>query len=93
MVAILIIESDMESDIDLIMRATEAHHRWYRDALPMIASNNVTSRKVRLLAATDLAHRYAEGVVGHRYYQGCRYIDEIEARRSNSRRGSFVRNT
>jgi len=70
----------MESDIDLIMRATEAHHRWYRDALPMIASNNVTSRKVRLLAATDLAHRYAEGVVGHRYYQGCRYIDEIEAK-------------
>jgi glycine hydroxymethyltransferase len=79
MVAILIME-DMQQDIDLIMRATEAHHTWYRDCLPMIASNNLTSRRVRLLAATDLAHRYAEGVVGHRFYQGCRYIDEIEAK-------------
>ncbi|MCK4458315.1 MAG: serine hydroxymethyltransferase, partial [Methanosarcinales archaeon] len=70
----------MQQDIDLIMRATEAHHTWYRDCLPMIASNNLTSRRVRLLAATDLAHRYAEGVVGHRFYQGCRYIDEIEAK-------------
>ena len=79
MVAILIME-DMQQDIDLIMRATEAHHTWYRDCLPMIASNNLTSKRVRLLAATDLAHRYAEGVVGHRFYQGCRYIDEIEAK-------------
>ena len=79
MVAILIME-DMQQDIDLIMRATEAHHIWYRDCLPMIASNNLTSKRVRLLAATDLAHRYAEGVVGHRFYQGCRYIDEIEAK-------------
>ena len=71
---------DMEEDIDLIMRATEAHHKWYRDCLPMIASTNLTSKRVRLLAATDLAHRYAEGVVGHRFYQGCRYIDEIEAK-------------
>ncbi len=79
MVAILIME-DMQQDIDLIMRATEAHHEWYRDCLPMIASNNLTSNRVRLLAATDLAHRYAEGVVGHRFYQGCQYIDEIEAK-------------
>ena len=79
MVAILIME-DMQQDIDLIMRATEAHHTWYRDCLPMIASNNLTSKRVRLLAATDLAHRYAEGVVGHRFYQGCQYIDEIEAK-------------
>ena len=70
----------MNADIDLIMRAAEAHHTWYRDSLPMIASNNLTSKKVRLLAASDLAHRYAEGVVGHRFYQGCKYIDEIEAK-------------
>jgi glycine hydroxymethyltransferase len=57
----------MNADIDLIMRAAEAHHIWYRDALPMIASNNLTSKRVRMLAASDLAHRYAEGVVGHRF--------------------------
>jgi len=60
----------MNADIDLIMRATEAHHTWYRDSLPMIASNNLTSQRVRMLAASDLAHRY----------QGCKYIDEIEAK-------------
>ena len=70
----------MNGDIDLIMRAAEAHHTWYRDSLPMIASNNLTSQRVRMLAASDLAHRYAEGVVGHRFYQGCKYIDEIEAK-------------
>ena len=70
----------MQQDIDVIMRATQAHHSWYRDCLPMIASTNLMSRKARLLAASDLAHRYAEGVVGHRFYQGCRYIDLIEAK-------------
>ncbi len=44
----------------------------------MIASENVTSAMVREMAATDFAHRYAEGPPGQRYYQGCKYIDEVE---------------
>ncbi len=70
----------MDPDIDFIMRAAEKHQSWYRDCLPMIASTNLTSKNVRRLAASDLAHRYAEGVVGHRFYQGCGYIDDIEAK-------------
>ena len=56
------------------------HHELYANALPMIASENVTSNTVRTLLASDLSHRYAEGEVGARFYQGCEFIDEIEAR-------------
>jgi glycine hydroxymethyltransferase len=44
----------------------------------LIASENITSPAVRQLLATDFGHRYAEGKVGHRYYQGVKYIDEVE---------------
>ncbi|HIH44124.1 MAG TPA: serine hydroxymethyltransferase [Candidatus Methanoperedenaceae archaeon] len=66
--------------VDAVIRAARNHNLLFRDSLPMIASENITSRTVQLLAATDLAHRYAEGTVGNRFYQGCRYIDEIEAK-------------
>jgi len=46
----------------------------------MIASENITSPLARCMLITDLSHRYAEGKVGHRFYQGCRYIDEIESK-------------
>ncbi|MDD1721109.1 MAG: serine hydroxymethyltransferase [Euryarchaeota archaeon] len=64
--------------IDDIMRSARAHNEWFKNSLPMIASENITSPTVRQLLASDLAHRYAEGTVGHRLYQGVKYIDEIE---------------
>ncbi|AIY90862.1 serine hydroxymethyltransferase [Geoglobus acetivorans] len=57
----------------------DRHHRFYADSLPMIASENLTSRFVRGCYVSDLGHRYAEGRVGERYYQGCAFIDEIES--------------
>lgn len=54
------------------------HHEWMNQCLPMIASENLTSHAVREMMATDLSHRYAEGMPGERFYQGCKYIDEIE---------------
>ncbi|MFQ6062065.1 MAG: serine hydroxymethyltransferase [Methanosarcinales archaeon] len=65
-------------EIEFIVKAVKDHHKWYKDCLVMIASENVTSNTIKLLAATDLSHRYAEGKVGNRYYQGCKYIDLIE---------------
>lgn len=56
----------------------ERHHRFYANSLPMIASENLTSKFVRRCYVSDLGHRYAEGKVGERYYQGCTFIDEIE---------------
>jgi glycine hydroxymethyltransferase len=63
-----------------IVRAVERHHRWLRECLPMIASENVTSPAVREMLVTDFGHRYAEGQPGERLYEGCRYIDEVELR-------------
>ena len=56
----------------------EEHHRWFSESLPMIASENITSLLVREVCASDFSHRYAEGPPGRRFYQGCKYIDEIE---------------
>jgi len=70
----------MEAEIESIVDAVRRHHELYKNALPMIASENITSNKVRLLLASDLSHRYAEGEVGNRFYQGCKYIDVIEAK-------------
>jgi len=68
----------MEAQIENIVEAVRRHHELYKNALPMIASENITSNRVRMLLASDLSHRYAEGEVGNRFYQGCKYIDEIE---------------
>jgi len=68
----------MQEEIEGVMNATRKHHELYENALPLIASENITSNTVRRLLASDLSHRYAEGDIGNRFYQGCEYIDEIE---------------
>tara|TARA_B100000579_G_scaffold394659_1_gene372183 strand:- start:220 stop:1398 length:1179 start_codon:yes stop_codon:yes gene_type:complete len=45
----------------------------------MIASENVISPLVRRACNSDLHGRYAEGLPGKRYYQGCDDFDTIEA--------------
>lgn len=70
----------MRREIEKIVESVRKHHELYTNALPLIASENITSNTVRLLLASDLSHRYAEGDVGRRFYQGCKYIDEIEER-------------
>ncbi len=68
----------MHAEIEQIVNAVKDHHELYTNALPLIASENITSNTVRTLLASDLSHRYAEGDVGNRFYQGCKYIDVIE---------------
>jgi glycine hydroxymethyltransferase len=65
-------------DVEDVTRSVRAHHKWFSESLPLIASENITSPAVRQLLASDFGHRYAEGKVGHRYYQGVKYIDEVE---------------
>lgn len=69
---------DMHAEIQSIVESVRKHHELFSSALPLIASENITSTTVRMLLASDLSHRYAEGDVGRRFYQGCSYIDEIE---------------
>jgi len=52
---------------------------WRDGCINLIASENVTSRRVRGIMGSDFAHRYAEGHPGERYYQGTQIIDEIES--------------
>ncbi|RLG43437.1 MAG: serine hydroxymethyltransferase, partial [Thermoproteota archaeon] len=62
-----------------VLSAIEDHHRWFNSALPMIASENVTSPSVRRALVSDFGHRYAEGWVGERVYAGTKYIDLVES--------------
>jgi glycine hydroxymethyltransferase len=70
--------ADMRREIEKIVESVRKHHELFTNALPLIASENITSNTVRMLLASDLSHRYAEGDVGRRFYQGCKYIDEVE---------------
>ncbi len=63
---------------DQVLDAVVASGRHYRDSLPMIASENILSPLVRKACDSDLHGRYAEGLPGRRYYQGCDDFDTIE---------------
>ena len=49
-----------------------------RDVLEMIPSENYASSAVREAVGSILANKYSEGYPHKRYYQGNRYIDDIE---------------
>jgi glycine hydroxymethyltransferase len=61
-----------------IKEATKEHHQWMENSINLIASENITSIDVREALASDLSHRYAEGLPCERLYEGCEYIDTIE---------------
>ena len=61
-----------------IMQAVEDSGNHYRHSIPMIASENILSPLVRRACDSDLHGRYAEGLPGKRYYQGCDDFDTIE---------------
>lgn len=49
-----------------------------RNTIELIASENFTSPAVLEAMGSVLTNKYAEGYSGHRYYGGCKYIDEVE---------------
>ncbi len=61
-----------------VFEIIENHTKMMDESVPLIASENLTSLAVRRCYVSDLGHRYAEGRVGERFYEGCKYIDEIE---------------
>ena len=64
---------------NIVMEATAASGKLYRDGLGMIASENIISPMVQKIVSSDLHGRYAEGLPGKRYYQGCDDFDTIES--------------
>ncbi len=67
-----------EREFKSVISKVRAHEKWFSESLPMIASENVASRRVREVMSSDLGHRYAEGWPGERVYAGCKFIDQIE---------------
>lgn len=59
------------------------------ETINLIASENSISNLAKSLSYSDFAHRYAEGVVYHREYQGQKYQDEIEQITVNSVKNLF----
>ena len=62
-----------------VLTAVNASGQHYGFGLPMIASENIISPMVRKATNSDLHGRYAEGLPGKRYYQGCDDFDDIES--------------
>jgi len=61
-----------------VVRIVKEHDEWRQNTINLIASENVMSPLAESLYLNDMMHRYAEGKPFKRYYQGTRYIDEIE---------------
>jgi glycine hydroxymethyltransferase len=56
------------------------HTELFRNSIPLIASENLMSPLTKEMVISDFNNRYAEGLPGHRYYQGNGIVDEVEIR-------------
>ena len=70
---------DARSQAGKILESVKSSGIHYRDSLTMIASENIISPLVAAAVNSDLHGRYAEGLPGKRYYQGCDDFDTIES--------------
>ena len=65
--------------VNRVLKATSNSARLYGHGLGMIASENIISPNVKRAINSDLHGRYAEGLPGKRYYQGCEDFNTIES--------------
>jgi glycine hydroxymethyltransferase len=56
----------------------EEEERYQAETVRLIPSENYVSRAVLEATGSVLANKYSEGYPGKRYYEGQRYIDELE---------------
>ncbi|MEM0373453.1 MAG: serine hydroxymethyltransferase [Sulfolobaceae archaeon] len=69
----------LPNEVLKVIEITRAHDKWRRkESINLIASENVMSPLAESVYLTDMMSRYAEGKPFKRYYQGTKYIDEIE---------------
>ena len=54
------------------------NNKYFSNSIPMIASENVLSPLCKEMLLSDFHGRYAEGTPGNRYYEGCKYFDNVE---------------
>jgi len=61
-----------------VARILEGELRRQQRTLMLIPSENYASRAVMSACGSVFTNKYAEGYPGRRYYNGCRYYDELE---------------
>jgi glycine hydroxymethyltransferase len=54
------------------------NNEYFSNSIPLIASENVLSPLCKEMLITDFHGRYAEGTPGNRYYEGCKFFDNVE---------------
>lgn len=64
--------------VDQIFNLIQKEEERQKNQLQMIPSENYVSKDVLKAVGSVLMNKYSEGQVDKRYYQGNRYIDEIE---------------
>ncbi len=63
---------------DKILKLVNEQNSWRKECINLIASENVMSPLAEKIYLSDFMHRYAEGEPFARYYNGTKYIDQIE---------------
>ena len=72
-----------------ILSLLKKHNDWRKNCVNLIASENVMSDFCEKVYVSDLMHRYAEGLPYKRYYQGLKYVDQIESLIENAFKKHF----
>ncbi len=67
--------ADVDAEIAILVAAEEQRQA---ENIRLIPSENYTSAAVLAACGTVLANKYSEGYPGKRYYQGQKFIDQIE---------------
>ncbi len=73
------LNSSLNEALWIRQKAVE-HTELFKNSIPLIASENLMSPLTREMVISDFNNRYAEGLPGHRYYQGNKIVDEMETK-------------
>jgi len=69
----------LEKEDNLVYRSIKKELIRQQNNIELIASENIVSKAVLEAMGSILTNKYAEGYPDARYYNGCKYIDEIES--------------
>jgi len=71
---------DYSKEVQHIKDIVANQNQWRKkECINLIASENAPSPLVEEVYQSDFSHRYAEGDPGRRFYNGVKYVDEIES--------------
>jgi glycine hydroxymethyltransferase len=71
---------ELPEELTKVIQLTKEQNTWRRtETINLIASENVMSPLAEAVYMSDFMSRYAEGKPYKRFYQGTKYVDEIES--------------